>query len=72
MKRNLDYSMSIIIEPPFPSPKQNKVLLTIDLTPQVLEEALSDPKVDQLIVTKGHAFTLFIDRYYCFLSPSYF
>jgi hypothetical protein len=33
------------IEPPFPSPKQNKVLLTIDLTHQVLEEALSDPKV---------------------------
>lgn len=33
------------IEPPFPSPKQSKVLLTIDLTHQVLEEALSDPKV---------------------------
>jgi hypothetical protein len=35
-----------VIEPPFPSPKQNKVLLTIDLTPQVLEEALADPKVN--------------------------
>jgi putative NIF3 family GTP cyclohydrolase 1 type 2 len=34
-----------VLEPPFPSPKQNKVFLTIDLTPQVLEEALSDPKV---------------------------
>lgn len=34
-----------MLEPPFPCPKQNKVLLTIDLTHKVLEEALSDPKV---------------------------
>jgi hypothetical protein len=34
-----------ILEPPYPQQQANKVFLTIDLTPQVLEEALSDPKV---------------------------
>ncbi|KAI8882680.1 NGG1p interacting factor 3 [Backusella circina FSU 941] len=42
-------NVGVLVEPPFPSPKQNKVFLTIDLTPQVLEEALSDPKVGTIV-----------------------
>ncbi|KAI8372876.1 GTP cyclohydrolase 1 type 2/Nif3 [Radiomyces spectabilis] len=42
-------NVGILVEPPYPSPKFNKVFLTIDLTPQVLEEALSDPKVGTIV-----------------------
>ncbi|ORE04027.1 NGG1p interacting factor 3 [Rhizopus microsporus var. microsporus] len=42
-------NVGVLVEPPFPSPKQNKVLLTIDLTPQVLEEALADPKFGTIV-----------------------
>lgn len=44
-----DSMLIIETEPPFPSPKQNKVLLTIDLTPQVLDEALSDAKIGTIV-----------------------
>ncbi|RUS17028.1 hypothetical protein BC937DRAFT_90517 [Endogone sp. FLAS-F59071] len=37
------------IEPPFPRQSANKIFLTIDLTPQVLEEAISDPAVGTII-----------------------
>ncbi|GAA5811534.1 hypothetical protein MFLAVUS_004971 [Mucor flavus] len=42
-------NVGVLVEPPFPSPKQSKVFLTIDLTHQVLEEALSDPKVGTIV-----------------------
>ncbi|CAO3642604.1 unnamed protein product [Mucor hiemalis] len=42
-------NVGVLVEPPFPSPKQSKVLLTIDLTHQVLEEALSDPKIGTIV-----------------------
>ncbi|KAL9544646.1 hypothetical protein MBANPS3_007513 [Mucor bainieri] len=42
-------NVGVLVEPPFPSPKQNKVLLTIDLTPQVLDEALSDAKIGTIV-----------------------
>ncbi|ORY91949.1 GTP cyclohydrolase 1 type 2/Nif3 [Syncephalastrum racemosum] len=42
-------NVGVLVEPPFPSPQQSKVFLTIDLTPQVLEEALSDPKVGTIV-----------------------
>ncbi|KAI9478020.1 MAG: GTP cyclohydrolase 1 type 2/Nif3 [Benjaminiella poitrasii] len=42
-------NVGVLVEPPFPSPKQNKVLLTIDLTPQVLAEALADPKIGTIV-----------------------
>src|SRR6266540_3854903 len=37
-----------LIEPPYPRPS-SRVFLTIDLTPSVLEEALSDKKVGVII-----------------------
>ncbi|KAI9030936.1 GTP cyclohydrolase 1 type 2/Nif3 [Phycomyces nitens] len=42
-------NVGVLVEPPYPSPNFNKVFLTIDLTPQVLEEALSDPKVGTIV-----------------------
>ncbi|KAI9250613.1 GTP cyclohydrolase 1 type 2/Nif3 [Sporodiniella umbellata] len=42
-------NVGVLVEPPFPSPKQNRVFLTIDLTPQVLAEALSDPKIGTIV-----------------------
>lgn len=33
------------VEPPYPAANTSRVFLTIDLTPQVLDEALNDPKV---------------------------
>ncbi|OBZ81816.1 Protein NIF3 [Choanephora cucurbitarum] len=42
-------NVGVLVEPPFPSPKQSKVLLTIDLTPQVLDEALADPKIGTIV-----------------------
>ena len=51
------YSFIHFLEPPYPQPQCNKVFLTIDLTPQVLEEALSDPKVNK---RKQELFTLFL------------
>ncbi|RCI03809.1 NGG1 interacting factor, partial [Rhizopus stolonifer] len=42
-------NVGVLVEPPFPSSKQNKVLLTIDLTHQVLEEALADPKIGTIV-----------------------
>ncbi|KAG2222214.1 hypothetical protein INT45_014111 [Circinella minor] len=42
-------NVGVLVEPPYPQPQCNKVFLTIDLTPQVLEEALSDPKVGTIV-----------------------
>ncbi|CAM0135735.1 hypothetical protein VKS41_001837 [Umbelopsis sp. WA50703] len=42
-------NVGVLVEPPFPQKQANKVFLTIDLTPQVLEEALSDPKVGTIV-----------------------
>ncbi|KAI8137750.1 GTP cyclohydrolase 1 type 2/Nif3 [Fennellomyces sp. T-0311] len=42
-------NVGVLVEPPYPSPKCNKVFLTIDLTPQVLDEALSDPRVGTIV-----------------------
>ncbi|KAI8067475.1 GTP cyclohydrolase 1 type 2/Nif3 [Gongronella butleri] len=42
-------NVGILVEPPFPAPNTSRVFLTIDLTPQVLEEALSDPKVGAIV-----------------------
>ncbi|KAG0168615.1 NGG1 interacting factor [Apophysomyces sp. BC1015] len=42
-------NVGVLVEPPYPSLKSNKVFLTIDLTPQVLDEALSDPKVGTIV-----------------------
>ncbi|KAH8554531.1 GTP cyclohydrolase 1 type 2/Nif3 [Umbelopsis sp. PMI_123] len=42
-------NVGVLVEPPFPQQQANKVFLTIDLTPQVLEEALSDPKVGTIV-----------------------
>ncbi|KAL1932465.1 hypothetical protein VTP01DRAFT_8143 [Rhizomucor pusillus] len=42
-------NVGVLVEPPFPSPKFSKVFLTIDLTPQVLDEALSDPRVGTIV-----------------------
>ncbi|KAI8984731.1 GTP cyclohydrolase 1 type 2/Nif3 [Mycotypha africana] len=42
-------NVGVLVEPPYPCPKQNKVLLTIDLTPQVLNEALSDSKIGTIV-----------------------
>lgn len=41
----LSLTRVLTLEPPFPATHSNKVFLTIDLTPQVLDEALSDPSV---------------------------
>ncbi|KAF7731251.1 NGG1 interacting factor [Apophysomyces ossiformis] len=42
-------NVGVLVDPPYPSNKANKVFLTIDLTPQVLDEALSDPKVGAIV-----------------------
>ncbi|KAI8576311.1 hypothetical protein K450DRAFT_257643 [Umbelopsis ramanniana AG] len=42
-------NVGVLVEPPYPQQQANKVFLTIDLTPQVLEEALSDPKVGTIV-----------------------
>ncbi|KAI7861599.1 GTP cyclohydrolase 1 type 2/Nif3 [Spinellus fusiger] len=42
-------NVGVLVEPPYPSTSFSKVFLTIDLTPQVLEEALSDPKVGTIV-----------------------
>ncbi|KAI9320515.1 GTP cyclohydrolase 1 type 2/Nif3 [Dichotomocladium elegans] len=42
-------NVGILVEPPYPVSSCNKVFLTIDLTPQVLDEALSDPGVGTIV-----------------------
>ncbi|ORX52347.1 NGG1p interacting factor 3 [Hesseltinella vesiculosa] len=42
-------NVGVLVEPPYPAPNTNRVFLTIDLTPQVLDEALSDPKVGAIV-----------------------
>jgi putative NIF3 family GTP cyclohydrolase 1 type 2 len=40
----------ILLEAPFERPKSNKVLLTIDLTPKVAAEVLSNPQTSVVVV----------------------
>ncbi|CDS13440.1 hypothetical protein LRAMOSA05616 [Lichtheimia ramosa] len=42
-------NVGVLVEPPFPATHSNKVFLTIDLTPQVLDEALSDPSIGAIV-----------------------
>ncbi|KAI9308483.1 GTP cyclohydrolase 1 type 2/Nif3 [Cunninghamella echinulata] len=42
-------NVGVLVEPPYPAPNTSRVFLTIDLTPQVLEEALSDPSVGAIV-----------------------
>ncbi|KAI8097309.1 GTP cyclohydrolase 1 type 2/Nif3 [Halteromyces radiatus] len=42
-------NVGVLVEPPYPAKNTNRVFLTIDLTPQVLEEALSDPAVGAIV-----------------------
>ncbi|CAG8722208.1 14099_t:CDS:2, partial [Acaulospora morrowiae] len=42
-------NVGLLIEPPYPKPSASRVFLTIDLTPTVLEEALSDEKVGVIV-----------------------
>jgi len=42
-------NVGVLVEPPFPQRQANKVFLTIDLTAQVLDEVLSDPKIGTIV-----------------------
>ncbi|SAL98213.1 hypothetical protein [Absidia glauca] len=42
-------NVGVLVEPPYPAKNTQRVFLTIDLTPQVLDEALNDPKVGAIV-----------------------
>ncbi|ORZ23110.1 GTP cyclohydrolase 1 type 2/Nif3 [Absidia repens] len=42
-------NVGVLVEPPYPAVNTSRVFLTIDLTPQVLDEALNDAKVGAII-----------------------
>ena len=42
-------NVGLLIEPPYPRPSATSVFLTIDLTPTVLEEAISIPNVGMIV-----------------------
>ncbi|KAG9307602.1 hypothetical protein G9A89_023167 [Geosiphon pyriformis] len=42
-------NVGLLVEPPYPHSSPSRVFLTIDLTPAVLEEVFSDPKVGMIV-----------------------
>lgn len=70
----LSLTRVVTLEPPFPATHSNKVFLTIDLTPQVLDEALSDPSVSSTVLWRlKDAYCLaIIDWCHCCISSTYF
>ncbi|CAG8470749.1 5567_t:CDS:2 [Ambispora gerdemannii] len=52
-------NVGLLVEPPYPRENASRVFLTIDLTSEVLEEALSDPEVGFIIAYHPPIFRAF-------------
>ncbi|CAG8676372.1 11840_t:CDS:2 [Ambispora leptoticha] len=52
-------NVGLLVEPPYPRELASRVFLTIDLTTEVLEEALSDPKVGFIVAYHPPIFRTF-------------